>query len=180
MNFESQIWHKVTCHHVYHAFLKSEVLHFPPDRIKPYREIIKNPDFDDGCQNTQRIHLLESRRRPLLEKIPNSTDWYLVKFLNEENVDKLHVIAHCGWDSICGSDKNELEKVAQREKPMLKVDPNDWDPPILWGHSISGPFTILEGNHRLVAWVAETPRRELKIPVFVGISPEKCFLHIFD
>jgi hypothetical protein len=180
MTFESQDWKEVSKHKVYHSFLLGELHNLPSSITTLIRNIIEIPDFSDEEQNIGRLKLLECIRGALLNHVPPSTKWYLVRYLRNHNIDSMHVMARCGWDSKCESDKNEIFKVAQREKPNLYTQPDEWSPPILWGHSKKGPFTILEGNHRIVAWANETPRPNLKIPVYIGVSKEKCRLHIFD
>jgi hypothetical protein len=51
--------------------------------------------------------------------------------------------------------------------------------PILWGHSKAGPFTIIEGNKRLIAYAA-TGETTINIPVLIGLSPMRCLWHILD
>lgn len=41
--------------------------------------------------------------------------------------------------------------------------------PILWGHDKGGPFAILEGNKRLIAYTAGA-RAGIDIPVLIGLS----------
>jgi hypothetical protein len=57
--------------------------------------------------------------------------------------------------------------------------PSNWGTPILWGHDRKGPFTIIEGNHRLVAYASQANKSGLSVPVFVGLSKTPCFWHIF-
>jgi hypothetical protein len=97
--------------------------------------------------------------------------------LTNASLTELHVVNHSHW--VDPGDDNELLKVATRKMFTLSSDPNEWDTPILWGHEQTGPFTILEGNHRLTAYAA-TSREDLRIPVFVGLSSTACYLHLPD
>ena len=94
--------------------------------------------------------------------------------LTHNEINELRAVNHGDWSD--PADKNELQNVAARKKVDLQDEPSDWEPPILWGHARSGPFTIIEGNHRLTAYFA-TGRNDLDIPVFVGMSPLKCHWH---
>ena len=89
----------------------------------------------------------------------------------------LHVVDYQDWNDT--ADKNELHKVALRKDLTLKSDPSEWEPPILWGHDPTGPFTIIEGNNRLTSYV-RSGRSGLSVAVFVGISPLRSRLHILD
>jgi hypothetical protein len=73
----------------------------------------------------------------------------------------------------------ELLKAAPQLKWQLTKPPSSWNTTILWGHSKSGPFTILEGNHRLAAY-ADSGQSVPDIPVFVGLSPIACVYHRLD
>jgi len=77
------------------------------------------------------------------------------------------------------ADKNELALVAVRKPLQLKALPASWEQCILWGHDKKGPFTIIEGNNRLIAYKASA-QTGLNIPVLVGLSPTRCIWHILD
>ena len=50
----------------------------------------------------------------------------------------------------------------------------------MWGHDRGGPFTILEGNNRLIAYASTAPRPALEVSVFIGLSKSPCFWHRAD
>ncbi len=158
-----QTWDKVTISRVYHAFLKSEF-----DRcVQTWghlaianKALIDAPNFEDESENCKRAFLL-CFRAPLLFRIPSSTIWYKVVSLKESHLNELLVIGRCGWDD--GADRNELLNVAKRKPDKLRSVPSEWTIPILWGHAKEGPLTIIEGNHRLVAYAALQTRPELSI-----------------
>ena len=77
------------------------------------------------------------------------------------------------------ADQNELVKVGARKHFQLTNPPSEWGSIVLWGHAKQGPFTIIEGNHRLTAYVGGGGVG-LDIPVLVGLSPLKCHWHILD
>src|SRR5579884_657710 len=96
--------------------------------------------------------LLENERWTELRDAPvrfpypiPDTRWFFVEFLRSSHLDELRAMGRCGWDD--PSDLNELRKVAIRWNEQLTV-PQHWNPPpVLWGHTMKGPFTILDGNH---------------------------------
>jgi hypothetical protein len=100
-------------------------------------------------------------RAPFIGELRADTRWYEVDNLTDEDLPELHVVARCGWDDPSGQDKNELFKVAARRKSeLLRELPQSWKPIILWGHGKRGPFTIVEGNNRLVAHAGSTHERQ--------------------
>ena len=165
---------------MHHAFLKGEfakcINGFGKHAIEN-SYLIDNPDFSDESQNCKRSFLL-SFRAPLLFKIPCSTIWHRVSLLEQNHLDELIVIGRCGWDA--PGDQNELMYVAKRETEKMNSVPSEWHPPILWGHTKEGPFTIIEGNHRLVVYTASHDRQKLGIPVYIGLSSDYCFWHLPD
>jgi hypothetical protein len=186
-----QRWRAVRDHHVHLAFLRAEWHHLR--RVPGADErLVTTPDLKDPVQNRRRRELLWLRRGPLLEHVPCSTKWYEVEFLEERHLQRLLVIGRCpppSWDAP-GVHKNELEAVTRRcaaagvfpdGKPLaLTQAPAGWDPPILWGHRWSGPLTILEGNHRLIAYKASAEPKQLCVRTFVGLSRDYCYWHLPD
>jgi hypothetical protein len=148
------------------------------DKESLTKQILEDPDFGDESQNEARSSLLAFGRNGLLSQIPQSTVWYRVSSLRESHFDELRVIGRCGWDDV--GDENELLNVAKRRSETLTSNPSDWVAPILWGHTEEGPFTIMEGNHRLVAYASLQNRPELNIFVYVGLSDEWCYWHLPD
>lgn len=175
-----QTWDKVTISRVYHAFLNGEfdkcIQAWGP-LASANRALIDNPNFGDESENCKRAFLL-CFRAPLLFRIPCSTVWYKVVALEESHLNELLVIGRCGWDD--GTDHNELLNVAKRKPENLGSIPSEWAVPILWGHTKEGPFTIIEGNHRLVSYAALQTRPELNIPAYVGLSSDHCYWHLPD
>jgi hypothetical protein len=176
----TQNWTVVSPHEVYLAFLRGEYTRIPSEAARlAARKLLEHPNLTDADENCSRFLFLMSIRGPLLQRIPYSTKWYCVRFLRQEHLPQLRVIARCGWDSMTKSDENELLNVVKREHPTLKERPEQWVPPILWGHDKDSPLTILEGNNRLLAYAAD-PRPKLEIPFYVGLSDDLCFFHYLD
>jgi hypothetical protein len=140
-------------------------------------ELLDNADLQDPEQNHKRLRILCLIRSKYIAEFPPDTKWYAVHYLTDADLANLHVVGRVGWDD--PAHKNELFKVAALHKLELTTPPSQWDSVILWGHEKSGPFTIAEGNHRLISYAA-SPRAGLKIPVYVGISPTPMVYHILD
>ena len=178
VTLSSQSWTGVSVDRMHLAFLRSDwdKLCFGGNEVS--RSLIDEPDLSSPEQNLRRRDLLYSGRAQLLVKVPPDTQWYEVRYLCEPHLNELLVIGRCGWDS--NRDGNQLLQVASRRNDELQGSPENWESPVLWGHSFAGPFTILEGNHRLVAYARSAPRPELKIVACIGLSPTKCFWHLPD
>jgi len=111
-------------------------------------------------------------------EIPSDTGWFEVENLTENEVDELYVSARHTpqWDQI----GNKLTDVAKAAPEPLKAPPDKWARIILWGHTRAGPFSIFEGNHRLIGYAAANSPAPLKIRVYVGLSTSLCFWHHAD
>ncbi len=170
-------WRAASVFSVHLAVLRAELeklrAQLPPDAVA----LIERPDVHDPLANHRRMRILYGYRAELLGEVPPDTRWYEVHFLRHEHLADLEVISRCGWDS--PNDHNELHKVALGAPRPLHTPPSLWEHPVLWGHERTGPFTILEGNNRLVAYVS-CGGKELNVPALVGLSPSLCFWHRDD
>jgi hypothetical protein len=159
------------------SFLRSEWHKIGTVRFADKR-LASNPDLQEPTQNSLRAVLLWSFRGPLLNEIPSDTQWFAVEFLRNQHLKQLRAIDYGEWSS--SKDMNELEKVALRNPERLQsASITEWEP-VLWGHDTSGPFTILEGNHRLTALAALPVRPTCKMLAYVGLSQSKCIWHRAD
>ncbi len=155
-----------------------------------YNELVTNPDLSDWKQNYARKELLWKWRYPLLGQLPQQIEWYLIE-LDLEEFENLLVIRENGWDKTFGLGKN-LEEVAlavQNDvedswgvnfKQIKDIKNNIGkyafkEKIILISSNEEAPYTILEGNHRAVAFelkkveIGETDHIPKKF--LLGISP---------
>jgi hypothetical protein len=178
MSLARMDWSRSTVHEVIAEFLRAERHKFSESISSAEMELIDSPNVRDAQANHARLRHLYRIRAHLIGEIPPDTRWYEVRNLTDEELSDMHVIARCGWDH--PSDKNELMRVASRLPKQLIKQPTAWERPILWGHEKGGPFTIIEGNNRLVAYASKGKQSTLAIPALVGLSSTPCFFHIFD
>jgi hypothetical protein len=171
-------WDVISFEKVIHAFLESEWSYYPEDVRRQFGPLIFHPNLDSARENQVRRGLLLYRREPLLAKVPRDTVWYSVKCLRPAYLPQLRVINHSSWRS--ESDQNELDRVAHRADDVLSTSPKSWPPAVLWGHGVEGPFTILEGNHRLTALAAASQDVDFELEVYVGLSTSRCRWHLPD
>ena len=135
----------------------------------PWLPIVDNPNLSDPLQNHKRLRLLYLRKGQFMIEIPPDTTWWEVCSLTENEIGELYVSAKHNkqWDDA----GNKLEQVAAVVREPLKSSPNTWNGRIiLWGHDRNGPFSIIEGNHRMLAYAHAAPRSPLSIDVYVGLS----------
>jgi hypothetical protein len=187
MSLAQMKWVSASIHHAILAWLRAErdpkltnlLLPFPPLLWSAgLSRLLDQPKLDDPEENRARLRLFYLTGRHVFSvEIPPDTEWYEVHDLTDTELGELHVVNYQEWND--PADKNELMKVAARKKIPLREPPSAWQPPILWGHSTAGPFTIIEGNTRLTAY-AGSGQSGLHIPVLVGLSKMQCVWHILD
>ena len=182
MTLATMHWEPVSVHKVISSALVAEQKNIESrlqSQITPARlsNLLGMPNFASPLENHMRLRLLCLLKGPLLAELPPDTEWYEVRHLTDNELSELNVIAQIRWDH--PDHKNELANVAKRTPYALHERPSMWKPIILWGHEKHGPFTIVEGNHRLIAY-ASSGLRELKIPVFIGLSLSMFYFHIHD
>jgi hypothetical protein len=177
-------WTRVSMHKVILAWLRGErnsglavMLSQSYLQSPELSKLLDRADLNDPDENRARLRLFYLYRSVYFLEIPPDTEWFEVHNLTDNELEELHVVNFADWND--PSDKNELAKVAARKNKPLDAPPSNWEPPILWGHNWQGPFTIIEGNHRLAAYAA-SGLSGLSTPVFVGLSPMACVWHIFD
>jgi len=145
------------------------------DRAKA-ESLTGDMNFDDVAKNYLRLHALVSIRARVIGEIPPDTRWNKVQLLVDSDLAKVNVIASEDRVKKAGPTNELLDYAARVPQIKLETDPENWAMPILWGHSQNGPFSIIEGNNRLVAY-AQSGRKGLSIPVCIGISSNLCLWH---
>jgi hypothetical protein len=148
-----------------------------PDFLLAVDRLLDESDLYDPGQNRIRLRLLYVIRLSLFVELPPDICWFRVQNLTDDNLIELRAINDAAWND--PDDKNELLKVAARKQIELEKSPVDWETPILFGHHRGGPFTIIEGNTRLVSYSASNTNG-INIPIYIGLSRLKCVWHILD
>lgn len=171
-------WLPATHAEVCLAFLRAEWHKVPAITSWHDRRLVDDPDLASAGENSLRRLILGAWREPIVGRIPSDTAWWRVRFLRDTHAGQLLVIGSEDWRS--PADSNELLAVARRRSEPLRMPPEQWEPPILWGHYRDGPLTILEGNNRLVNYTASSPRSPLAVESLVGLSTAPCLWHLPD
>jgi hypothetical protein len=142
-------------------------------------KLITEPDLTDPIQNLARRRLLQSIRGVLLAQIPRDTRWFEVKHLSARHFWQLRNIHRSDWSG--HSHTHELLEMARLQPERLRQESNSWGSwrPVLWGHNRTGPFTIIEGNHRLTALAGARAERQenIRMVTYVGTSSRPCEWH---
>jgi hypothetical protein len=186
MSLADKTWTPVSIHRLALVWLRAERdsnlagrLALMPSLVWSHgiNDLLDEPDLDNPDRNRARWRLFMVIRNIFYAEIPPDTEWYEVRSLTDDELQELRAVNFKGWTD--PADKNELDKVAARKNIALTSEPATWEPPILFGHDKDGPFTIIEGNNRLTAYVG-SGRKDLNIPLIVGLSKMKCMWHMFD
>jgi hypothetical protein len=167
-------WTKVSLHKVVLAWLRGE--RGKPNAMAP-AGLLDSADLSSSDENRARLRFFYILRGPYFIELPPDTEWHEVQSLTDAELSELYAVNHPDW--MVAGESNELARVAARKKLVLGSQPASWEPPILWGHDKSGPFTVLEGNNRLTSYVG-SGLRGLSVPVFIGLSPIGCYWHSLD
>jgi O-antigen/teichoic acid export membrane protein len=152
------------------------------------RELVTKPRFEDPAENAKRRALLFIRHFPLWRELPKGTEWYEVE-IKREDLDQIRVFPRALWRKFArgnftlttvierirayrGRDlavKTFIAKIASLQE-WLRQD-NAEGAVLLIGLTESEPFTILDGNHRLVAASTSSPEAMQKLRFLCGLSP---------
>ena len=169
-------------------FLRSD---FKSPAFREYQdslsELVNTPDFDNADDNAKRRALLFIRHLSLWKELPVGTDWFEVE-INESDVNQIRAFPRAQWRKLARGnfsiteiakgirtrrhliDVSFLSKMAGIGEQLLQEDPG-FCAVILIGKNQTGPLTVLDGNHRLVAAMLATPGSLKKLRFLCGLSP---------
>lgn len=155
-----------------------------------FNAIVTNPDLSNWQQNYIRKELLWKWRYPLLVQLPFEIDWYSIE-LELEEFENLLVIKEDGWNKTFGLGKN-LKDAAIGVKnniedkwgvnfSQIKEIKNNIgkyvfkEKIILISEGLDFPYTVVEGNHRAVAFELKKIESEESAHIpkqfLLGVSP---------
>jgi O-antigen/teichoic acid export membrane protein len=172
-------------------FLKSD---FNSPVFEPYqesmRELVTSPRFDNAGENAKRRALFFIRHLSLWRELPRGTEWFEVE-VRPENLGQIRVFPRALWRKFARgnyafpavaehlrtfrgrnpAEKRFLAKISSMRE-QLRQDDTDPGAVLLIGLSKSEPFTILDGNHRLMAAALSSPETLQKLRFYCGLSPK--------
>jgi hypothetical protein len=172
-------------------FLRSEWYNSVYDPLKEkYDILVKNPDLQNTVENETRKYILWNVRGPLLQHIPLDTRWYIAS-ISPVEFSQLLLIRDTAWISTFG-EKKTVSDAAQSIVSGVAVDhgagfdkidrikkgigkKSFQEKIICISSDLDSSLTILEGNHRAVAFQIfaneEKPNNHLPGHIIVGMSP---------
>jgi O-antigen/teichoic acid export membrane protein len=181
---------QVTENEVVAEFLKTD---FHAPEFAQYQsalhDLVVAPDLEHEGQNRVRRALFNVRHRSLWKQLPADTEWYEVE-MEPKDLERIRVFPRAQWRRFAAGDF-DLTQVAHRIVDdryragasaafLAKIDDlrdhlhQEYAAGaiLLIGLDERGPFTILDGNHRLVA-AAQTSSPVLnRFRFFCGLSPK--------
>jgi hypothetical protein len=180
---------KVTESEVIAEFLKNEFYldDFHYDREK-YEQVVLQPNLDDDRENAIRRALLFRRRGHMWRELPADTEWWLVQ-LEPQDVSNVRVFPRAQWRKIAAGNyylagiverirsnhfsdgvRRFISKIQSLSYRLRRE--NDDSSVLLIGIDDRRPFTVLEGNHRVVAALLASPSVLLsRFRVLCAFSP---------
>lgn len=152
-------------------------------------DLVVTPDLTQEGQNKVRRALFNVRHRSLWKQLPADTEWYEVE-METKDLERIRVFPRAQWRRSAAGDF-DLTQVAQRIVDdryragasaafLAKIDDlrGHLDQEyaagavLLIGLDERGPFTILDGNHRLVAAMQTSSLALNRFRFFCGLSPK--------
>jgi hypothetical protein len=152
-------------------------------------DLVLAPDLNHEGQNKVRRALFNVRHRSLWKQLPPDTEWYEAE-MEPQDLERIRVFPRAQWRRFAAG-HFDLTQVAQRifderyragasAAFLAKIDDLrdhlDRDHAagsvLLIGLDERGPFTILDGNHRLVAALQASSPALNRFRFFCGLSPK--------
>jgi O-antigen/teichoic acid export membrane protein len=172
----------------------AEFLHndFQNQEFEEYRSslssLVSKPNFLNADENAKRRALLFIRHGSLWRELPRTTEWFEVA-IREQDLTKIRMFPRAHWRKIArgnyaiqqisksiasGRAKGVVDEVfLAKIEDLRKHLPKESNPGavLLIGMTEAGPFTVLDGNHRLMA-ATLTPGTMGKLRFYCGLSPD--------
>ena len=171
-------------------FLKND---FQNPEFKSYQQVLRDevmaPDFSDALENARRRALLFIRHGRLWRELPEGTEWHEVE-LTPADLQRIRVFPRAQWRKLARGNfaiTDVVHGIAQGDRRHLpeakflaKIDGlgeqiRQGTAPgavLLIGLNENGPFTILDGNHRLVSAMLISAQAFRTLRFFCGLSPK--------
>jgi O-antigen/teichoic acid export membrane protein len=163
--------------------------------LQEYQEtvtrLVTTPALHSAEENQVRRALLFVRHGALWRELPEGTEWFEAE-IRSEDLHRIRVFPRAHWRKLAVGDFS-ITKVAQRivdgsfcdrtpeafrakiedlREHLQEENPLVAGAVLLIGLNHSGPFTILDGNHRLVAAMLANPDAVERLRFFCGLSPK--------
>ena len=171
-------------------FLKSDIGSPEFERFRDVMEqMVTAPDLKDDIQSQVRRAFFNIRHRSLWNELPADTQWFEAE-IRVQDLHRVHVFPRAQWRKLALGDFG-LRQISERMlepsyrgrttqafqdkidnlRRQLKKDDISGAAILLIGQDPGGPFTILDGNHRLVAALLVSPETVERFRFYCGLSP---------
>ena len=150
--------------------------------------LLASSNFADPIENQMRRALLFIRHGSLWRELPKGTEWFEAE-IRSADLHRIRVFPRAQWRKLARGDFS-ITQVAGRimdmgcqhlTTPVFRAKIEDLREHVtqsvpagailIIGLSESAPFTILDGNHRLVAALLSSPETVCRLRFFCGLSP---------
>jgi hypothetical protein len=171
-------------------FLKND---FRCPEFQEYHDVVEQlvaaPDLLHAGDNKVRKALLFLRHGALWRELPEDTEWFEAE-IGSADLHRIRVFPRAHWRKLAVGDFG-IKQIAQRIEDESYPDraPGAFRAKIedlrsqmnqdtvagavlLIGLTEGGPFTILDGNHRLLAAMLTSPEAVNRFRFFCGLSPK--------
>lgn len=169
-------------------FLKSD---FKGPAFREYHHslgnIVKSPSFEDSQENAKRRALLFLRHGYLWREIPADTEWYEAE-ISTEDLANIRMFPRAQWRKVANGRFSTLaiaEGIKKRQDQLdtqfvskidaisrrLDAEEPDLGAVLMIGVSESDPVTVIDGNHRVMAAMMNSPQALRKLRFICGLSP---------
>jgi O-antigen/teichoic acid export membrane protein len=180
---------RVSENEVISEFLKTD---FYNPKFKDYHgrlnDIVTSPNLNLEDENQLRRALLFIKHGSLWRELPHDTEWFEVEVATAD-LPKIHAFPRAQWRKLARG-HYAITRIAELVRAGVRDEIVDDDflvkihhirtsmntdtiggAVLLIGRNDSGPFTILDGNHRLLAAMLVSSQPLHKFHFFCGISP---------
>jgi O-antigen/teichoic acid export membrane protein len=150
---------------------------------------VMSPDMSNSLQNARRRALFFMRHGSLWRELPDDTEWHEVE-IQHSDLQRIRVFPRAQWRKLARGNFS-LPEVARmiaqgnglraaEEKFLAKIENLRREMQVgavggavlLIGVDESGPLTVLDGNHRLIAAILSSPKTLSTLRFFCGLSPK--------
>jgi hypothetical protein len=159
-------------------------------------DVVATPNLDDASENALRRALLFIRHGTLWRELPKETEWFEVE-VGGRDLQQIRVFPRAQWRKLARGNfaiTEIVRSIAERSQDDVAGDAflakirrlrHQLSQRALTGAILligledKGPFTILDGNHRMVAATLISPDAVNTFRFFCGLSPrmDKCCWH---
>jgi len=153
---------------------------------EPLRDLVLTPHLDDAGENAKRRALLFIRHFALWKELPGGTEWFEVE-IRAADLAQIRVFPRAQWRKLAQGNFS-VPAIAERVRTFRSHDATQdaflskiaalrdglrQDPGaiLLIGLNEREPFTILDGNHRLVAAILTSLETVPRFRFLCGLSP---------